>query len=723
MSGKPRAYIPPHMKSNGGWKQSTSRHHSRKFYSLQEFREKLPIAQFRNDILKSIHSNQIVILQGETGCGKSTQIPQYLVEAGYTANGMRIGCTQPRRVAAVSIARRVAEEMDVTLGYEVGYQIRFDDKTSAGTFLTYLTDGRLVTEAVHDPKMSRYSVVILDEAHERTVSTDILFSLMKRALTRRKDLKLIVMSATLDTHKFQKYFNDAPLFQVPGKMYPVQILYTPQSVCNCLSACIDTVVQIHTLEKVGDILLFLSGEEEITKVCAAIEKKLQKYSEDIDEEEISEAIVLPLYSLLPPSQQEEIFKPAPKPRYPGGKPGRKIIVATNIAETSLTINGIVYVVDSGLSKQIGYHPRIRTESLTQTNISKASANQRAGRAGRTQPGKCYRMYTEETYEKKFPATTTPEILRSNLRSLVLQLTMLGVEDLIHFDFIDHPAPETITRALEELNYIGAIDNDGKITDLGSQMVNFPMDPYLSKFVIEAVKYNCSREAVSIAALLSVPSIFLKPLGHEKQLQAALAHSQFHHPFGDHLTLLNVYHAWLSKYKTEPDWSHRNFLNERNLRTADNIRIQLSRLMSRLKLPLTSTDFESPHYYSNIRKALTAGFFMQVAVHQRKNEYITMKDNLVVSQGISTIEKDCPEWILFDRVLRLDGRIVTTTLTQISPSWLFDVAPSYFDLRTFPDGRVRDALETVLKRKELGREDGESDEESESGESMERERDE
>ena len=337
--------------------------------------------------------------------------------------------------------------------------------------------------------------------------------------------------------------------------------------------------------------------------------------------------VLPLYSTLPPPMQQRIFEAAPPPRRPGAPAGRKIVVSTNIAETSLTIDGIVYVIDPGFAKQKVYNPRIRLESLLVSPISRASAHQRAGRAGRTQPGKCFRLYTESSFRKDLQEQTYPEILRSNLGSVVLQLKKLGIDDLVHFDFMDPPAPETLMRALELLNYLGALDDDGNLTEVGKVMSELPLDPQLAKMVVASPQFRCSNEVLSITALLSVPNVFVRP--RDAMRAADEAKARFAHVDGDHLTLLNVYHAY-KQNNGDSSWCFDNFINARAVQSCDSIRTQLVRLCTRFNVRLVSTDFASRDYYANIRKAITAGFFMQVAHLERIGHYLTVKDNQVCS---------------------------------------------------------------------------------------------
>eukprot|EP00210_Caulerpa_lentillifera_P007410 g7081.t1 len=456
----------------------TGRPYSLNYHSILDKRQQLPIWSAKKKFVSILNTHQTTILVGETGSGKTTQIPQFICEAGYTRNRGKIACTQPRRVAAMSVARRVAEEMDVVLGEEVGYSIRFEECSSNRTIIKFLTDGMLLREAMSDPLLEKYSVIILDEAHERTLATDVLFGLIKEVVKSRPDLKLVVMSATLESEKFQDYFLDAPLMNIPGRLHPVEIFYTTTPEKDYLEAAVKHVVKIHTYEGPGDILLFLTGEEEIEEACKRITNELA-HSE---KKKPGPVKVLPLYSTLPPKQQQRIFEPPPD-KVPGAGPPRKIVVSTNIAETSLTIDGIVYVIDPGFAKQKLYNPRARVESLLVSPISKASALQRAGRAGRTQPGKCYRLYTEQSFKDDLQDQTHPEILRSNLGSVVLQLKKLGIDDLVHFDFMDPPAPETLMRALELLNYLGAIDDDGNLTKVGNVMSEFPLDPQLAKMVV------------------------------------------------------------------------------------------------------------------------------------------------------------------------------------------------------------------------------------------------
>ncbi|GLH04522.1 ATP-dependent RNA helicase DHX8 [Gryllus bimaculatus] len=625
--------------------------------TLLEQRQSLPIYKLKDELTKAVTNNQILIVIGETGSGKTTQITQYLAEAGFTSRG-KIGCTQPRRVAAMSVAKRVAEEFGCRLGQEVGYTIRFEDCTSPETVIKYMTDGMLLRECLVDLDLKYYSVIMLDEAHERTIHTDVLFGLLKQAVKKRPELKLIVTSATLDAVKFSQYFFEAPIFTIPGRTFPVEVLYTKEPETDYLDASLITVMQIHLREPPGDILLFLTGQEEIDTACEILYERMKSLGPDVPE-----LIILPVYSALPSEMQTRIFEPAP----PGS---RKVVIATNIAETSLTIDGIYYVVDPGFVKQKVYNSKTGMDSLVVTPISQAQAKQRAGRAGRTGPGKCYRLYTERAYRDEMLPTPVPEIQRTNLATTVLQLKTMGINDLLHFDFMDAPPVESLIMALEQLHSLSALDNEGLLTRLGRRMAEFPLEPNLSKMLIMSVHLNCSDEVLTIVSMLSVQNVFYRP--KDKQALADQKKAKFNQPEGDHLTLLSVYNSWKNN-KFSNAWCYENFVQIRTLKRAQDVRKQLLGIMDRHKLDVVSAGKNTVR----IQKTVCSGFFRNAAKKDPQEGYRTLVDSQVVYiHPSSALFNRQPEWVIYHELVQTTKEYMRE-VTTIDPKWLVEFAPAFF----------------------------------------------
>ncbi|CAI7764152.1 unnamed protein product [Closterium sp. NIES-53] len=649
------AYDMPDWKKDAFGKAPTFGQRSK--LSMQEQRQSLPIYKLKNELIQAVNENQVLVVIGETGSGKTTQMTQYLAEAGYTSKG-RIGCTQPRRVAAMSVAKRVAEEFGCRLGEEVGYAIRFEDCTSPETVIKYMTDGMLLREILVDEDLSSYSVIMLDEAHERTIHTDVLFGLLKDLLVKRKDLRLIVTSATLDAEKFSNYFFQCPIFTIPGRTFPVEVLYTKAPETDYLDAALITVMQIHLTEPEGDVLLFLTGQEEIDTSCQILYERIKGLGPSVPE-----LIILPVYSSLPSEMQTRIFDPAP----PGT---RKVVVATNIAEASLTIDGIYYVVDPGFAKQKVYNPKLGLDSLVITPISQASARQRAGRAGRTGPGKCYRLYTESAYRNEMLPTTVPEIQRTNLGMTTLTLKAMGINDLLAFDFMDPPPPQALISAMEQLYNLGALDEEGLLTKLGRKMAEFPLEPPLSKTLIASVDLGCSEEILTIIAMLQAQNIFYRP--REKQAQADQKKAKFFQPEGDHLTLLAVYEAWKAKSFSGP-WCYENFVQSRSLRRAQDVRKQLLTIMDRYKLDVVSAG----RNFIKIRKALCSGFFFHAARKDPQEGYRSIVENQpVYIHPSSALFQRQPDWVLYHELV-MTTKEYMRECTLIDPRWLVELAPRFF----------------------------------------------
>ncbi|KAG5953444.1 hypothetical protein E4U57_005426 [Claviceps arundinis] len=635
----------------------------KKALSIQETRKSLPIYQYRDSFLEALEQYQILVIVGETGSGKTTQLPQYLHEAGYTKNGMKVGCTQPRRVAAMSVAARVAEEVGVKVGNEVGYSIRFEDCTSDKTVLKYMTDGMLLREFMTEPDLAGYSALMIDEAHERTVHTDILLALIKDLARDRKDLKLLISSATMNATKFAQYFDDAPIFNIPGRRYPVDIYYTPAPEANYLAAAITTVFQIHTTQPKGDILIFLTGQDEIEAAELEITETARKLGS-----RVKELVVCPIYANLPSDLQAKIFEPTPNG-------ARKVVLATNIAETSLTIDGIVYVIDPGYVKENIYNPATGMSNLVVVPCSRASANQRSGRAGRVGPGKCFRLYTKFAYMNEMDESTTPEIQRTNLNGVVLQLKSLGINDLLEFEFMDPPPTEALIGALNQLFALQGLNHKGELTKMGRQMAEFPTDPMLAKAVLAADKEGCVEEVLSIVSMLGEASaLFFRP--KDKKIHADSARNRFTvKDGGDHVTLLNIWNQWVDS-DFSPVWARENFLQQRSLTRARDVRDQLAKLCERVEVAPSTCGASN---LRPIKRAITAGFFPNAARLQRSGDsYRTVKNNTTVWVHPSSVlmAVDPPEKMVIYFELVQTTKEYMRGVIPIEMKWLAELAPHF-----------------------------------------------
>ncbi|KDO77782.1 hypothetical protein CISIN_1g005436mg [Citrus sinensis] len=563
------------------------------YASIEKQRQRLPVYKYRTAILYLVETHATTIIVGETGSGKTTQIPQYLKEAGWADGGRVIACTQPRRLAVQAVASRVAEEMGVKVGEEVGYTIRFEDFTNKDlTAIKFLTDGVLLREMMDDPLLTKYSVIMVDEAHERSISTDILLGLLKKIQRCRSDLRLIISSATIEAKSMSAFFHarkgrrglegvelvprlEPAILSVEGRGFNVQIHYVEEPVSDYVQAAVSTVLLIHDKEPPGDILVFLTGQDDIDATIQLLTEEARTSKKNS-----SGLIILPLYSGLSRAEQEQVFSPTPR-----GK--RKVVISTNIAETSLTLEGIVYVVDSGFSKQRFYNPISDIENLVVAPISKASARQRAGRAGRVRPGKCYRLYTEEYFVKEIPAEGIPEMQRSNLVSCVIQLKALGIDNILGFDWPASPPPEAMIRALEVLYSLGVLDDDAKLTSpTGFQVAEIPLEPMISKMILSSNELGCSEEIITISAVLSIQSIWVSGRGAQKELDEAKL--RFAAAEGDHVTFLNIYKGFLQSCKSS-HWCHKNFINYHAMKKVIEIREQLRRIAQRIGIVMKSCE--------------------------------------------------------------------------------------------------------------------------------------
>ncbi|PWZ10371.1 Pre-mRNA-splicing factor ATP-dependent RNA helicase DEAH10 [Zea mays] len=651
-------------------------------------------------LVEEVRNNDTLIIVGETGSGKTTQLPQFLYDGGLCQDGKVIGITQPRRVAAVTVAKRVAEECNDHIGKKVGYSIRFDDSTSNATRIKYMTDGLLLREALLDPLLSKYSVIVVDEAHERTVHTDVLLGLLKKVQHSRANtnkngktllghsqnvtikecqgircapLKLIIMSASLDAKCFSDYFGGAKAVHIQGRQYPVDILYTYQPESDYMDATLVTIFQIHLEEGPGDILAFLTGQEEIESLERLIHERARLFPP-----ESSKICVTPIYSSLPSEQQMNAFKPAPAGT-------RKVVLATNIAETSVTIPGIKYVIDPGMVKARAYNPVTGMESLIIIPVSKAQALQRSGRAGREGPGKCFRLFQESEFDKLVDSTV-PEIKRCNLSNVVLQLKALGIDDIIGFDFMEKPSRTAILKSLEQLILLGALTDDYKLSDpVGHQMARLPLDPMYSKSLIVSSKFKCLEEMLIVVSMLSVESIFFSV--REKLEEARAARKRFESSEGDHITLVNVYRGAAecleksrnanAKEKTMEKalnrWCRENFINYRSLRHARDVHRQIQGHVQQMGLSMSSCGDDMVLF----RRCLTSAFFLNAAMRQPDGSYRALATGQSVQIHPSSVlfrtKVDC---VIFNELVRTTQNYIKN-LTRIDPLWLAELAPQYY----------------------------------------------
>lgn len=663
-----------HMKADEGGSSDFSR-----TKTLREQREYLPAFAVREDLMRVVRENQVTIVIGETGSGKTTQLTQFLYEDGYGKHGM-IACTQPRRVAAMSVAKRVAEEMEVELGSTVGYSIRFEDETTKDTIIKYMTDGILLQESLGEKDLDRYSCIIMDEAHERALNTDILLGLFKKILQRRRDLKLIVTSATMNAKRFSDFFGGAPEFTIPGRTFPVDVMYHRSPVEDYVDQAVQQVLAIHVSMDPGDILVFMTGQEDIEVTCELVQKRLDALNDP------PKLLILPIYSQMPADLQAKIFDKA--------APGvRKVIVATNIAETSLTVDGIKYVVDAGYSKMKVYNPKMGMDTLQITPISQANGSQRSGRAGRTGPGKAFRLYTEKAFKEELYLQTIPEIQRTNLANTVLMLKCLGVKNLMEFDFMDPPPQETIATSMFDLWALGALDNLGELTNRGRKMSSYPMDPSMAKLLVTAEEYGCSEEMITIVSMLSVPNVFYRP--KERQDEADTQREKFWVHESDHLTYLQVYSAWKANGFSD-SWCIKHFLHSKSLRRAKETRDQLMDIARMQKMNIVSCGMD----WDVIRKCICSGYYHQAAKYRGSGEYVNLRTNLPVQlhPTSSLYAGHPPDYIVYHELI-LTSKVYVSTVTAVDPHWLADLGGVFYSVKEKGySARHKRITETEFNRK-------------------------
>ncbi len=617
------------------------------------FPEELPISACIRDIAAKVQEHRVVIVAGETGSGKTTQLPKMCLAMGRGLSA-RIAVTQPRRIAATSVAGRVASELGVQLGREVGYQIRFNDRTTRATYVSFMTDGILLSQLKSDPDLRGYDTIVIDEAHERSLNIDLLLGYAARLVERRADLRVIVSSATLETERFSAFFGGAPVVRVSGRTYPVEVVYRPPTVDeegDLAEAIANTVEEITAIDPRGDILVFLPGEREIMEAHRAL-----------SDHALPHTTLLPLFGRLSQADQAKVFQPIP---------GRRVILATNVAETSLTIPGVVYVIDAGLARVNRYNPRTGVTQLLVEPISRASADQRKGRAGRTQGGVCFRLYEEKDYEAR-AAFTDPELLRVGLAGAILHMKALGLGDLSTFPFMDPPSKRAVDEGYRVLDEVGALDDDGELTEVGRRLAKLPVDPRVGRMVLAAEAEGCLAEVLVVAAVLGLQDPRERPPSDVRR--ADDAHRRYRDESSDFLTLLRLYRSFESEIAPKSQAQQRKLCRDRYLsyvrmREWTDVHEQLLGIVREMGLDPRPRGAKA----DSIHRAIMAGLLSRVGMWNAEHRvYVGARQTRFVLHPSSTLAKRPPPWVVAAEIVET-SQLFARTAAKIEPDWLEPIA--------------------------------------------------
>ncbi|KAK9432455.1 P-loop containing nucleoside triphosphate hydrolase protein [Lipomyces doorenjongii] len=636
--------------------------------------QRLPISEVRTDLEKKFSRNHVTILVGETGSGKSTQVPQFIL--GLNNGKEKIAVTQPRRVAAINLAKRVADETKTTLGQDVGYTVRFQNMSSAKTKIKYLTDGMLLRELLLRTNLDQYTTIILDEAHERTIITDLLMGFLKTLLQRRKNLRLIVMSATIDADKFSRFFDGAEVLYVQGRRFPVQRYYLSKPVEDIVDATVRTAIQIHASEPMGDILAFLAGQEDIDKAVDMLNDMIQSLPKGVPD-----LIALPLYAALPPQQQLKVFE-----KVAGNK--RKIIIATNIAETSLTISGVRYVIDGGTHKVKVWRHDLGLDSLLTMPISKSNAAQRMGRAGREAAGKCYRLYTETDYYG-LKSQSEPEIERCDVAFPILTLKLAGVSDVLGWNWLERPSKAAIMSALMQLYALKALDDEGQITELGKKMAVLPLPPHLSAVLLDAHQKGIADPVLDIVSCLSIENLIMNPHPdkrdevYEKRLPFITASGGM----GDLVVLRNYvqHYRRLPSSSDRKEWCKEVYISYRAMSNVEDIRNQLESYLKAESTNIHSEDKSvqlSPSVLNEqIIQCFLTGFLANTALSLPGKMYRTIAGGQTINiHPSSSVFGKNVDAIMYTEYI-FTTKAYARNVSPIDLEWLQRIAPHFLSRRT------------------------------------------
>ncbi|XP_042674118.1 putative pre-mRNA-splicing factor ATP-dependent RNA helicase DHX32 [Centrocercus urophasianus] len=669
--------------------------YSSRYYKLMKERQELPIWKVRCAFMESLLHHQVVIVSGDAKTGKSSQVPQWCAEHCLAA-GCRHGaavCSQTHGQLAVQLALRAADEMDVNVGHEVGYFVPFESCCTTETILRYCTDDMLQREMMSAPLLNSYGVIILDDVHERTVPTDVLLGVLKHVLRARPALRLVILTAPHMSSKLKDFCGSVPLIRVENE-HQAEVVYTCSMPKDHFLSALRLLFELHHTKEKGDIVIFLACEQDIEKASQMIRQEQSNSNPDL-----GELIPVPLY----PTRNDLIPKPKQDKQKCYQKYRRKVLLTTSFGESLIQIKNVTFVIDVGVERRKVYNPRIRADSVTTQPISKAQAEMHKQMLSTSPSGKLFCLYPEEFTYKEMKPDFPAKIQESNLTSMVLFLKRMDIAGFRHCEFLSRPAPESLMQALEDLDYLAALDNDGNLSEFGIIMSEFPLDPQLSKSILASCEFECVDEMLTIAAMVTAPNCFLQaPSGTEEI--ALTCWRKFSHPAGDHFTLINVFNAFreastnsAGQYCSNEKWCRNYFLSCSALRMAEIIRAELVEIMKRIELPISEPDFGSPANILSIKKALLSGYFMQIARDvDGSGNYLMLTDRQVAqlhpfSSYYNT--RRSPEWVLFHEFSISEDNSIRV-VSEISPHLFVELAPQYY-FSNLPPSESKDILQEVI----------------------------
>ncbi|XP_067858457.1 putative pre-mRNA-splicing factor ATP-dependent RNA helicase DHX32 [Heptranchias perlo] len=672
--------------------------YSSRYYKLLQERKQLPVWEAKDAFMASLKSNHFIILSGNARIGKSSQIPQWCAEHCLSSKYQHgvVVCTQTHKQTAVGLALRVADEMDVNIGHEVGYIIPFENCCISESILRYSTDDMLLQEMMSDPLLEHYGVIIIDETHKRTVSTDVLLGLLKDIVRQRPELKVVIITSPHMSNKLHTYYGDVPLIRVESEEpigCPIEVVYSCMPQENYFLPALRLLFEIHHSREKGDVAIFLSCKKEIDEADSIIRREASKVHPML-----GELVPIPFY----PEQSRSIDRPSDmlenSKRYK-----RRVVLTTSVGESLLCIENVKFVIDVGMERRNVYNPRIRADSLVMRPISKIQAEMRTQLMGTARSGKCFRLYTEEFLKKEMTELSSACVVESNLTRMVLFLKRMDIADMGQCDFIDRPAPEALMQALEDLDYLAALDDDGNLSEIGIIMSEFPLDPQMAKALVASCEFDCVHEMLTIAAMVTAPFCFLDPPPGSEEV-ARTCRRKFLHPEGDHFTLINVYSTFKqsklissSHFCEDEKWCHDNFLNCSALRTADAIRADLLDILQRIELPISKPAFGTHKNSLNVKRALLSGYFMQTARDVDGLGNYVMLTHKHVAQ-LHPFSSYCssrlkPEWVLFHEFTISENNCIRI-ISEVSPEMFIQLAPQYY-FSNLPPSESKELLQEII----------------------------